>query len=395
MPNLSMLHKKEASVHLRNDSFFSILATDFGDLDSAAKIRVKDAYYGENYVKLRWSAFFILLFQIFFIVSDCLSGFYHANSLNYINLATAALMAAASLMFFLYTSGTRAKWSASRRQRFVYTAYMILIAITVSAYTFTDMYVRKAPYGICMCFLFVPIISPFYGLIAQALLFGGVAAFSIAVHSAAIGADFLGVVNVLFFQGLMFLTSCFFRSYFIRIMIYRERMQLMTNELIYRNKTDFLTDAAARACLYDDYVGAQKAGKPIGLAIYDIDDFKSYNDSFLHLTGDDCLKATCHAVKRLAAEHGGKVYRYGGDEFVVMFFGVPREAFHRLVPEINAAVGDLKLAHSDKALHPYVSVSVGATYVGDPDCPMEKALLVCDRALYEAKSNGKACAVIR
>lgn len=379
---------------MKKESFASALKVNYNNLEDNVKYRIRNAFYKENYTKLRFSALFMLICQILFTVRDSLAGFFLLDKLNYINLGTEITMIITSSLFLLFSNGNSKEWSDDRKSRIIYRIYFILLTLSVCAYIFTDMYVRHTAFGVCICFLLVPILVPFYDILSQSFLFGFVAVFSSAVFLFEFPEDPLGVIGVFIMHALLFITSCFLRSYFIKILIYREKAQNLTDELIYRNKTDFLTDVSNRFCLYDDYDTAKKNGTSVGIVLYDVDDFKKYNDLFSHISGDKCLIKTSRAVKDFAKTKNGKVYRFGGEEFVVMFFGIDKEAFYSLVPEINNVIYDLKIRHSDEALHPFISASVGASYSFDSSEPIESILLKCDEALYKAKSNGKNCFMI-
>lgn len=374
--------------------FSSVFKVEYGDLDAAARRRVLNEFYRGNYAVMRWGAIVILACQILFILRDCLAGFYAAHSLNYINLGAELFMCLASELFLLSISDPQPEWTENRTGRVAYCLYMASLILVVCAFTFTDTYVRHTPLGVCVCFLFVPTIAPSSDMRRQTAIFAIVLFFSAAVYFQAMDDGPLGVINVVIVPCLLFVTSCFLRSNNLRVLVYREQTRLLTEELLYRNRTDFLTDVSNRLCMYGDYDAARERGEALGAVIYDIDDFKKYNDSFSHLAGDDCLRVTCGAVKALAQANNGTVYRYGGEEFVVMFFGATEERFRALVPMVNSVIYDLKLEHASTALHPYISVSVGGTYCADLRDSLEMVLLKCDKALYEAKSQGKNCAVI-
>lgn len=264
--------------------------TGLRELDSETLTRIRNGYYQENYNKLRLSALFILVGQIVFIIRDLAADFYRANSLNYLNLAAEVLLGLFSLFFLFYTSWQHVQWDENRVSRVMYNLFMAIVPFSVCAFTFTDMVVRHSVFGVCTCFLFIPIVAPYFDLTRQTILFAVTTVFSAVLFLVCFPDDRLGVIGVILLPLLLYLTSCFMRSYFIKTLIYRENMQRLNDELVYRSKTDFLTDVSSRLCLYEDFLDARSEGKSIGLALYDIDDFKKYNDTFSHLAGDSCLQ---------------------------------------------------------------------------------------------------------
>lgn len=67
----------------------------------------------------------------------------------------------------------------------------------------------------------------------------------------------------------------------------------------------------------NDYNIAMKNGDKFGIAMFDMDNFKGINEEFGHDVGDTFLKRISSNIKEVAEKHGGKAYRYGGEEFVV------------------------------------------------------------------------------
>ncbi len=133
-----------------------------------------------------------------------------------------------------------------------------------------------------------------------------------------------------------------------------------------------------------------RSGRPISLLIMDLDSFKAYNDFYGHPAGDECLKLVAQTVHCSMRRPADLAARYGGEEFVI------------LLPEtdINGAVGvagmlqneiaelDIKHARSQARDHVTVSIGVagGIPKTGDSQ---EILLKTADKALYEAKGNGR------
>lgn len=138
-------------------------------------------------------------------------------------------------------------------------------------------------------------------------------------------------------------------------------------------------------CLNDVVVyhrGNQKSGiKPSWMIALDIDHFKKINDSFGHLFGDEVLIHFTGLMKKMF-RHTDFLFRYGGEEFVVILNNAaPDEAlaaiqrFHQEVENYNFPSGQ-------------VTVSIGYTII-DPITPPGLHFEHADRALYEAKRNGR------
>lgn len=144
-----------------------------------------------------------------------------------------------------------------------------------------------------------------------------------------------------------------------------------TSEIAY---TDALTRLPNRRKLTADLErGAEEASRqrPLILAIYDLDGFKAYNDSYGHPAGDDLLARL--AGKLAAAVTGrGTAYRLGGDEFCILTHD-------------PGLLETARLALSDDALDVVVTASGGAARIPQDARDATEALGVADRHLYGQK----------
>ncbi len=137
--------------------------------------------------------------------------------------------------------------------------------------------------------------------------------------------------------------------------------------------------------LHEEIQRRQRHGQACSLLLLDIDRFKSYNDSFGHLCGDELLR---RLALRLHASMRGTdiVCRYGGEEFVVILPGTDRQEAELIATRLCQDV-----AASSWPCRP-VTVSVGAATAADDD-GCEALLARADQALYWAKEHGRNRAV--
>jgi diguanylate cyclase (GGDEF)-like protein len=154
--------------------------------------------------------------------------------------------------------------------------------------------------------------------------------------------------------------------------------------------TDELTGLANRRSFYErarvELERAQRYGRPFGVAILDLDDFKCINDSCGHAAGDEALRLTarlCLEALRAADIMG----RYGGDEFVFAFPECDeqraQEAAERLAHIVRSAV----FPFGSENIR--LSASVGAVGASAPPIPdLEELLKAADERMYERKKRG-------
>ncbi len=154
-------------------------------------------------------------------------------------------------------------------------------------------------------------------------------------------------------------------------------------------RLDPLTGVANRRSFEERLVQEMARGPstdhPLALLLWDLDSFKSINDSFGHRAGDRVLQsvASCFIA---ALRSGDFVARIGGEEFVVLLNGVHVGEAMRIANEVRAAVQALRFHFRGTPV--LVTVSCGITELQEGDAP-EAAFDRADAALYKAKKAGK------
>ena len=144
---------------------------------------------------------------------------------------------------------------------------------------------------------------------------------------------------------------------------------------------DSLTGLANRRRLMADLSAMD--GEPAMLALFDLDGFKAYNDTFGHSAGDSLLTRLGNRLEA-AAHEPARAYRLGGDEFCV------------LAP-LLALDAEKLLAAADDALREHgegfdISASYGAAMLPEEAASSEEALQLADRRMYAQKMGGRASA---
>jgi diguanylate cyclase (GGDEF)-like protein len=127
----------------------------------------------------------------------------------------------------------------------------------------------------------------------------------------------------------------------------------------------------------------EKTREPLSLLMVDIDNFKQMNDTFGHIEGDRVLKKVSRVIKANVRRRD-VVTRYGGDEFVIILWGVGKDAAKLLGERIRKAV--------KKELNVYdfpLTLSIGLSAYPDDGKKVGVLLDKVDKALYRAKSKGR------
>ena len=160
--------------------------------------------------------------------------------------------------------------------------------------------------------------------------------------------------------------------------------------------TDSLTQIANRRAfdiqLALEYKGARRDGHPLALIMIDIDCFKLFNDTHGHQTGDRVLQEVAGRLAALATRPGDKVFRYGGEEFVVLLRNTDlagaRTVAERMRISIAGTPVDIDGRYYALTISAGISVFASREGASSPGSA-EDLILRADRCLYHAKENGR------
>jgi len=153
---------------------------------------------------------------------------------------------------------------------------------------------------------------------------------------------------------------------------------------------DLLTKAFSRRAgdrdLHRRWDYYNETGISPAIVYFDIDNFKNINDKYGHDVGDAVLINTVQAVKG-AVRTSDKLYRWGGDEFVLVCDGINSEnamgLCDKILREVNA------LDYQAQGEHVATTISIGVAFFQESDRDYTDALKRADTAVYRSKSNGR------
>ncbi len=177
----------------------------------------------------------------------------------------------------------------------------------------------------------------------------------------------------------------------LRSLVHPLRNALMYRTALLKAQRDPLTGVYNRAALTEtlsrDVELAQRHQTPLSIIVLDIDHFKNINDSYGHAAGDCLLKGLVesanHSIRRC-----DMLFRFGGEEFVVLLNNTDEKGALRLAERIRRSVEKQDYRCSDQVIRMTLSAGIAALQKQDAETRLfERA----DQALYRAKSEGRNC----
>jgi diguanylate cyclase (GGDEF)-like protein len=159
------------------------------------------------------------------------------------------------------------------------------------------------------------------------------------------------------------------------------------------NQVDQLTGFAKRSVFEMDFrnalTEARKSGISLSLALFDIDFFDQINQQFGHHGGDMVLMGVAESTQSILGDQI-KAYRYGGDEFAVIFIGIEREQAFLQLERVRLAVEQHRLfGEEGNQIETQVMISGGIAAFPIDGNDESELLRKADGAVYRAKDNGR------
>lgn len=170
---------------------------------------------------------------------------------------------------------------------------------------------------------------------------------------------------------------------------------------------DELTQLPSRRALNQELA---KMGDHYAIAMIDVDHFKSFNDTYGHETGDQVLQMIASRLSEVSG--GGKPFRYGGEEFAVVFPGKSVDDAYPNLETLRKRIEatPFKVRGNDRRSdgkrpkrktkrrnskqQVQVTVSIGASSCDGEGRPADQVLRDADKALYKAKNSGRNCTAV-
>lgn len=132
---------------------------------------------------------------------------------------------------------------------------------------------------------------------------------------------------------------------------------------------------------------AARSGRPLSIAMVDIDHFKVVNDNHGHSAGDYVLKATAWILRKSIRAHD-LLARYGGEEFVLLMRETEAESAFTTCERLRERISNMRFTYEDRGIGITVSSGI-ATFTTTTPTSSRIMLRAADECLYRAKQEGR------
>lgn len=169
-------------------------------------------------------------------------------------------------------------------------------------------------------------------------------------------------------------------------------LQEMNESLSRLSYSDGLTGLPNRRKFNDFYESAYQANalkeRHMVLLMMDLDNFKSFNDTYGHLAGDDCLRLVSQVMLNMFPHKKDLVARYGGEEFSAVLQGYSKDEALAICEQLRKRINEIDIVVDGVIIK--VTISIGMVYFVPTDISMmDEWIKSADFALYQAKHHGK------
>ena len=174
------------------------------------------------------------------------------------------------------------------------------------------------------------------------------------------------------------------------------QQQLLDTNLVLQRlmNSDGLTGLSNRRH-FDEYLElewrrAMREQTQLSLLMIDVDYFKSYNDSFGHLDGDEALRKVAAAIRDASSRPSDLPARYGGEEFAIVLPNTSQGGSRLVAEKLRMAVEAMKIPHISPTAGSSLTISIGlSTMTPQQGSNCRELISAADKGLYLAKKNGR------
>ena len=169
-----------------------------------------------------------------------------------------------------------------------------------------------------------------------------------------------------------------------------------SEQIRYMAITDRLTGALNRHALYDymDTLLHNEEVEQVGIILLDVDRFKSYNDYYNHIAGDEILLKISGLLERELKRKELFLFRFGGEEFVIIYPGADKESLLELATTLHRRLWEENWPRQDTPAVDRVTATFGCALGTNNERMVSALMAAADYQMYLGKENGRNCVVM-
>lgn len=347
----------------------------------------------DTYNKLFYVSIIFGFVGLIYLITDLSTGYYN-NPYGYLDMTAVLLLLLSSLSLVIVLVNFKDKIISYIQ--YIASTYFLVISTVMVLFLTVDLLTDKQDFLIVFYnFVLINLIIYYnivFSLITEAITLIGVLTTVILFTPS---SNMVITIE----QTSLILTGTIITQHYLRLVKTKSflneiSLEQMSKEFEESSTVDFLTTLFNRKGLdmfiNDDLSKAIASKENISVSMLDIDDFKSYNDYYSHMTGDLCLKKIGMTLNSIATQKF-HAFRYGGEEFLIIGLDCTVYELDKINNKILNSVRELNMDRSmAMSVADHITVSIGSAIARLDDIDDFKALLQkADDRLYISKRDGK------
>ena len=342
----------------------------------------------QNFAVVFYAAILFLLTNGIYLVKNIA-----AHSMIPVDVVPLYMMIGSSLATLLFAVAYRARGGAydAPLARFALMAFYTVVIASVTVFMVSCNF-HRVGLSISMCYLFVIMIAPTYRRLDTVVVC------ILILVSWWLPGQLPYAENYDLFKHFLLRFSIIvgfivLRSIFLRQSANERHIKEMGHAFIKLAYNDVMTGTLNKKAMetYGKFIVEKLAPEQVSVIIFDVDDFKSYNDHYSHMKGDEALKRVAGGVVRVLADDDRYLFRFGGEEFVAVLPDISADEACRIACDLLAAVRAAAVPRSDLPDKRIVTASFGVACGTSRELSDLSVVAKADKQLYVCKSSGKDC----
>lgn len=340
---------------------------------------------------MRQSMSIVYYATIVFLVTN---GFYLIkniifNTMIVIDMVPLCMMVGSCLAMLIYLSFCKDYGSAA--SRFALLAFYTVVIAAVTVFMVSCNF-HKIGLSISMCYLFVIMIAPTYELF-DTVFMCILISISWWLPGSLPYSENYDMFKHFLLRFAIIAGFIAVRSVFIRQSANERRISEMKNSFVKLAYNDIMTGTLNKKAMetYLSFVAEETAPKEVSLIFFDIDNFKSYNDHYSHLKGDEALKSVAASIVGVLEKSDRYLFRFGGEEFVIVLPDVGEIHARVIAGELLDVVRAAAIPREDLEGQSIVTATFGVACGTAEQLEDMSIITMADKQLYLGKNSGKNC----